>query len=384
MKTLFKNKWFIRLTKAVLLFFVVLTTPNYYTVIYDFETPTPFYGNAFYNPYKTIGDTWLTCNFHAHSELFGGLTNGENSILEMHEKYQALGYDIPCISNYNSVTPQFANKKYPLLAYEHGLNRGWIHQLVLNDKKAKPFDYPVFQLTSHKQFMLNRLKNDTNLIVLAHPSFQKGYAAEEMSYLTNYDLIEGVSVRANSINLWDKLLSAGRAKWIVANDDSHDTLTAHTGVTWTSVNVLDNSKNGVLESLKAGRHIAQRGWMAQFTANIESLTVTDQVYRLKITHPIDSIILISDGGKQVAYTTNTDSISYSITDENTYVRAELFNSTKWNNYSKLYLNPVIRTTNAEFFERKLRHETNWLLTLLFWFTLAAFHSLVGVVILKWK
>ena len=306
-----------------------------------------------------------------------------NSVQEMHDKYRKLEYDLPFITNYSSINKDYFDKKYPLNAYEHGINKKWTHQIVLNTAEPKPFDYPFFQLTSHKQFILDRLKTEDNLIILAHPSFVDSYEAEEMTYLGSYDLMEGITVRATSIKHWDAVLAAGRAIWVVASDDSHDTATAHVGVTWTDVNVTDQSKAGVLESLRKGRHVAQRSWYGQHTTFVKSVSVTDHVDKLKITEPVDSIVLISDNGKRVAFETDANKITYKVKAENSYIRAELFHSTEWIDYSRLYLNPVIRTTDSTVFSRPLEHHINWLQTILYIIAVLLFHAALAAIVLKW-
>jgi len=113
----------------ILLFvFFVVCIPYYKTTIYNFTTSKPFVGSAFYNPYKNIDSLWVKANFHAHSKLKYGLTNGQNTIDEMYAIYDSLNYDAACLSNYNYITPDNFDRGFYLPVYEHGINFGTVHQ----------------------------------------------------------------------------------------------------------------------------------------------------------------------------------------------------------------------------------------------------------------
>ncbi len=146
-----------KIIKILIIVIIITTLPYYYTLIYDFPVSKPFSGNSFYNPYSDLDSSWLKCNFHAHSIGMGGLTNGKNTIEEMQDRYKSFGYDIAALSNYNNISPAHSDMQIP--AFEHGLNLGTIHQLVINTPRSFVFDYPFFQMKSHKQFIINKLKD---------------------------------------------------------------------------------------------------------------------------------------------------------------------------------------------------------------------------------
>jgi hypothetical protein len=330
----------------VLGLFLLATLPYYQTRIYNFSEPQPFTGDAFYNPYQTLGPHWVKANFHAHSILHFGLANGDNTPEEMYAVYDSMNYDLPCISNYNSILPDTYNRKLYLSAYEHGFNGGAIHQLVLNNKEALKFDFPFWQSLHHKQTVLEQQKSKDNIIVLAHPNYKTGYSANDLAYLTHYDLFEGISARASSIDLWDAALSHGHAVWVSGNDDAHNTRFGVCGVCWNLINTDSLTTEALVDNLNKGRTYATRGWIGQEMNQLVSLSVDSNVYSLVLQQASDSIILKSDGGKTVAVATQSDRISYTIPAEDSYVRAEIFDTESWNTYTKTYLNPVIRTPDG--------------------------------------
>jgi hypothetical protein len=98
---------------------------------------------------------------------------------------------------------------------------------------------------------------------------------------------------------------------------------------------------------------------------MQSVTVDSGVYKLELNGKADSIILKSDFGKTVAAVANAERISYQIQPENSYVRAEIFDTEVWNTYTKMYLNPVIRTETGAMVKHNNNIEPNMLKTWLF-------------------
>lgn len=337
-----------RYLKIVFVLIILASIPYYKTIVFDFEKGKPFSGSMFYNPYENITQNWIKANFHAHTKLYFGIANGENSPEEMYNRYDSLGYDLACISNYNSILPDNYNQKPYIPTYEHGRNFGTIHQLVINTERVNNYDFFLFQNRHHKQSVINSQTETGELITIAHANFKKGYSKEDIELLNNYELFEGVSVMASSIDLWDVALSNGHAVWVTGGDDAHSNRKEKTGVCWTMINATDTSKEDITEALKRGAAYAQRGWKGQEMHRISKLTVKDGVYELKLKNKADSIILKSDFGKTVAFATNSKTISYKIAENNSYIRAEIFETEPWNTYTKSYLNPVIRTENGDF------------------------------------
>ncbi len=348
--------------KIVLVVIILASIPYYKTVVYNFQIGTPFTGNKFYNPYEKNGGEWIKANFHAHTKMHFGFANGENEPEEMFYRYDSLNYGVSGISNYNSILPNCYNQELYIPIYEHGLNFGTIHQLVINASYVNRYDYLFYQNKNHKQAVINKQKDAGQLVVLAHPSFKNGYSKKEMQLLNNYDLFEGLSVRASSIELWDEALSYGHAVWITGSDDAHDKSEGHTGVCWTMVNVASKTKKNVMQALESGAFYAQRGWQAQEMNRIKKVSVNNDIYTLELNSKADSIILKSDFGQTVAVATNANDISYNIKPENTYVRAEIFETEPWNTYTKIYLNPVIRTKDSTFEKHNNENSPNLLKT----------------------
>ncbi|HAF29220.1 MAG TPA: hypothetical protein DCG75_09255 [Bacteroidales bacterium] len=370
------------LFKIILGLFILLTIPNYYSVIYKFNKGHKFEGEQFYNPYANINGTWIKANLHAHARAYAGASKGENTAKEMLHKYDSLKYYLACISNYNFVQDSIPGHNY-LPVYEHGFNWLWVHQNVINETQARPFDFPFLQLRSNKQFMINRLKSKDNLISLNHPNHKRAYKNSDLKYLNNYDLIEGISEFAKSIKQWDSVLSHGHAVWIVGNDDSHDLSDYHVGICWNMIHVDTINNESILQSLQKGASYATKGWLGQEMNRVKAVKVEDGFFKLKLRNKADSITLISDNGVIVAMASKVDTLSYKIKTENTYLRTEIFETEPWNGYTKMYLNPVIRTNSEKLIQHNNTNEISYFLSGLYWSVLFLLHAVIILLIFKW-
>ncbi len=370
-----KNKFIKYGVNILIILLIIATLPYYLTRIYDFSEPKPFSGDRFYNPYSDIKGEWIKANFHAHSKAFGGITKGKNTKNEVIERYQSLGYKLICISNYSQANADDEGKQF-FSAYEHGININWTHQLVINPEKSSFFDFPIFQSKSHKQFIINKLKNDNTFVALAHPSFKNSYSRSELKYLVNYDFIEGLSQVATSIADWDMALSNGHAVWIMGNDDAHGIGDGNNGICWTMINTDSLCENQLLKSLQRGACYATRGWLGQEMNRLVSVNVSNNTYDLLLEKESDSIILKSDNGKTIATETNKNKISYTIQPSNTYIRAEIYDTEPWNGYTKIYLNPVLRTQSKDLVRHNNTAEINVFETIIFVMLLFVFHAVM--------
>jgi len=323
--------------------------------VYTFEEPKPFAGSSFYNPYQNIDvDGWRKCIFHLHSKSWGGATNGDNTVEEVLETYQKLKYDVVAFSNYMSIERTNSNDPLYIPAYEHGYGFNKTHQLALGADKVVWRDYLFPQNLNQKQHIINLLKKHSRYVVINHPSRKNSYPPENFKYLSDYDFIEIQNGSRSSVAeaQWDAALSNGHTAWLIANDDAHSTLPSRLQRDITFVNISElNTGDEVLERLSQGVAFGIR-----FPRN-KQVTMEEKIREIElISFPIaiqvcgDSLLqiiwqrnmeqidFIGDSGKRLKTVTNSDSASYLIRSEDTYVRVKL-NSPEGLVY---YLNPIIR------------------------------------------
>ena len=237
-----------------ILFFFFL--PFVVSPTYNFEEAKPFSGDKIWNPYYNMHPpTWKRCNFQLQSKAWGGITDGSNNTFEkVWDRYTDLNYDVIGISDYQKINTQAKDSNGYVPIYEHGYNIKKTHQVSIGAKEVCWLDFPVYQTTSHKQFLINLQRNKTDILAIVHPAFDlEGYSHEDLQKLSNYDLLEALNVQKYSISHWDAALSAGRIAYILANDDLHDIDDPYIyGRLITMINAKSAHQDDIIPALKNG------------------------------------------------------------------------------------------------------------------------------------
>ncbi|MCS7297659.1 MAG: hypothetical protein RMK19_01005 [Bacteroidia bacterium] len=299
-----------------------------FSPVYRFEPIRPFTGKSWYNPFQ--GDTleWSRANFHIHTQNWGGLTAGRRSPQEVISVYDSLGYTWIGLSEYQRINPSS-----PILLYEHGWGIGKVHQLCFWAEKVVWWDYPFFQTLSAKQHIIALLRPTTRFLVLAHPRFLHGYTGQELSLLGGYDAVEVLNRYGDSVAEWDSALSSGHYASIIASDNAHDAYNPHQVMSrWTEVGVPSSASIKLLErALLGGRTVAYKnrtpfplsGPYPRFRLiKIEG----DTLLRVQLSHRVDTLRIIGQGGTVRAVAYDSDEITYSIRVYDTYLRIEAYTS----------------------------------------------------------
>jgi hypothetical protein len=213
---------------VLLLIFLVRQMPLYKPAPED-----PFSGPYWYNPYEQVhpGGRWLRANFHAHSNTWGFFTNGRNNTVEdILDKYDSLGYDIVGVSDYQKITETqglagsgtTSGSRLFIPVYEHGFNLLKTHQGSIGARKVFWNDFILPHTRSQKQHILNRLGERSALVALNHPAWMGGYGHRDVRRLSGYHLFEVLNDFWISEGLWDEALSSGKSAMLIAGDDAHN------------------------------------------------------------------------------------------------------------------------------------------------------------------
>lgn len=322
-------------TLALLLFLF----QQMFSKIYNFKEQKQFTGKNIYNPYQNLDDNWYKANFHAHSIAHLGLTNGNQTPKELINKYNSLGYDIAEISNYHQITDEAKSiQKLFIPCYEHGYNIMKSHRLCVGSKEVSYQDFILHIFLSNKQQLIDNLKQENDLVAIAHPKFRNGHTEDDMKLLSGYDCIEVLNHYRNSSAHWDSALSAGIPAYIIADDDCHNSdEEGETGVNWTMINADTLSMQAVLNSLKIGKAYGVEGRNAKNKMFLQSVSVINDTIKTRFTEKADSIILIGQYGKIKKMVSETDSIEYLMDNKDTYIRTVAYLDS-----TVIYLNPLIR------------------------------------------
>ncbi|MEM9024244.1 MAG: PHP-associated domain-containing protein [Bacteroidota bacterium] len=325
------------------------------TAVYDFPAPEPFSGPNIHNPYAGL-DTghWKLGNFHAHANVWHGLTQGTGSCAEVYHTYvDSLGYDAVGISNYQSVDTSHKMDK-GVTVYEHGYGLMKHHQVVMGATEVSWLDYPCFQSVHHKQHVLNRLQQsgDNPLVAIAHPKRGNAYSLRDMAQLSGYDCLEAVNHLSTSFKHWDAALSAGHPVYLLASDDAHDHHDpGKIGRCATMLNLPVFSEEQVISALREGRSYGVKIYQArpenfgERRARLSTMArplrvkVVDETLSVLFDQPFDTLKLVGQHGEHKKVVTHAWGTSYRFTEEDTYIRAVAF----FNNPPQtLYFNPVFR------------------------------------------
>ena len=307
--------------------------------VYSFPEPRVFSGNHFLNPYGEQPGNWQRANFHAHGRAWYGITNGRQSDHEVVTRYRQLGYTVPGVSDYQRIAAQHGVPTIPL--YEHGYNIGKHHQLAIGAHAVEWFDFPLWQSTSHQQFVIDRVRRKTDLVALAHPGVRGSYTNDELQQLTGYDLIEIVNGPFMADDAWDAALSAGHAVWAVADDDTHD-LTDHRrmAVGWNMIDAPSGSTTDIVAALKAGRSyaVARTGALdAAHVTMLSSVRVVDGRMIVTCAGAPAAFTFIGQNGAVRRTVKDATSAAYTFAQKDTYIRTVIESP-----QTVIYLNPVIR------------------------------------------
>ena len=309
------------------------------TTIYNFPEPIAFEGKEIFNPYQNLPDSSYRANFHAHSVAWKSVTNGHNTEQDVFDGYTERGYDIAAISNYHKVST-YAKTRTDLYvpAYEHGYNIFKSHYLSINSPKVSYFDYPLYQLTSHKQKIIENIRANGAMISMAHPKFGGGRSFEDMRHLVGYEFTEVLNHYRISDEFWDQALSAGRLTWIMGDDDTHDIVKEPTFRIWNIIYSNYRHPDSIMNAMKMGMNygIASLNQLCDNDLVSCQLDNEDNIH-IKFTNVADSILITGQEGivKKIVY--NVDSIDYNFKESDTYVRTVAYNAN-----SNLYMNPILR------------------------------------------
>jgi hypothetical protein len=319
----------------------LLLLPYVLVPVYMFHARTPFAGAALFNPYAGLQPHWQRANFHAHARAWAGITSGQQSPDEIRTAYRAKGYDVVGLSNYHQIT-RASNDSAFLPVYEHGFSIRKTHQLIIGATHITALDFPLWQTTQAKQYLLARLHDTASLTAVAHPYLRNGYGQSQLAELSGFDLLEVRSHWNDASAWWDSTLTAGNPVWAIGSDDSHDIRKPKEfGVVWTMVNAATNAPADILRALRHGRMYVVAGTGNGAPPRLESMTVRGDTITAQFNQPMERVRVITDGGLVRMQREGSIDITYIVTPADRYARivATAAGGT-------LYLNPVIRAAGT--------------------------------------
>ncbi|MBK9248042.1 MAG: hypothetical protein IPM69_08025 [Ignavibacteria bacterium] len=320
---------------------LVALIPYCFSGMYDFPPPQPFSGEYLYNPYNSI-PRLIKANFHAHATAYKGVTDGHTTESEMYDVYKSMNYDVVGISNYQTIDSTFKADSGYIPLYEHGYNLWKRHHIALGANEISWWDYILFQSIHQKQDILHRLLPTTDALAIAHPKFRDSFDPDDFTQLTDYTCIEVLNHYRTSDEAWDSALSAGRAAWILADDDSHNSKSdGETGVCWTMIASASPDHDSIISSIKAGRMYGVSGIRGKNLNLLNHVKTQGLSCYFTFEMPADSIHIIGQHGKLLQRLFGSNKAVYTFSEHDTYIRAKVYTREH-----TMWLNPIFRVSNS--------------------------------------
>lgn len=321
------------------------------TSIYNFKGSTHFSGDSLYNPYAKCDFTQTQiANFHAHTQSWFGLTNGDVSSDSLYATYKQAGYDIIGISDYMSINQRLKKESGYIPIYEHGVNVKKTHQLVIGAERVSWMDQIPFQSRHQKQSVINDVHGGGSWVVLAHPGWGNGYGDEELKSLSGFDGMEVFNHGGRHDRKWDVVLSSGNPVFGIGTDDFHALKPQDVARSLTIVYAPTTEKNMVLQALKKGQHVSVNlPYAKHFTIGdkadlirqlpeINHFNVHHDSIKLDFNQEAKSIVFIRQHGDTAQLISNAASASYHMNLHDEYIRV----SVVFENGTEYLFNPVYR------------------------------------------
>lgn len=379
-------KWLLRFFGIILLIELVI---YFLAPIYDFKEPEPFSGNQWYNPYHDI-DTgnWHRANFHFHTKRWAGITAGEGTEEESYRQFKRLGYTVSALSHYQHITEFQKDSPFYIPVYEHGFGVRKKHQILIGATEVLWLDYSLVQNVNHKQHIINLLRDDNEIVAIAHPDWEDGYSTGDMKYLSNYDLIEVLDNNWRSFPQWDAALSAGKPVYMLGDDDGHDIYDPYVvGRRCTFINSPARTGDDLIRNLKTGNAFGadiymrenepfeEKEILAGMIPKLTGISIHGDTLRVTADTVAMKFTFIGQGGKARKVQYLTDAGWYILQPEDTYIRTEIVYFSQYSHPGTIfYLNPVFRYNGDPPVNRltaTVNYERTWIFRVMMFGSLAA-------------
>ena len=323
--------------------------------VYRFRAPQPFTGPDIFNPYHSLDTTlgWKRANFHTHTRVSGPWPVNEcpydaaytDSVL------RSLGYDIVTFSNHNEITAHPYDSSLQVNVYEQGYSPFKFHKLVFGSPSVKHWDPLLPLMASQKQFELDRLGADADILQINHPYRTVGLPRSQLEKLSGYQIMELDTHVSTQNEYWDWALSAGHYSFGLANDDLHHP-ERHwlTGVRCNFLNTLSGRYEDLKKCLLGGCYYAMRipdygegDWEVKRQKNrelpfVKEIGVEDGRIYLCLSQKADSIRVNGQGHATLALVRDSCRLEYTLRPEDSYARLTAF----FPDGAVLYTNPFAR------------------------------------------
>ena len=270
------------------------------------------------NPYGNLeGGRWLVGNLHTHTTASDGQRDHQAVI----DDYAGRGYGFLMISDHDIYTALDDYQQYDF----QGMIALAGNEITANGSHMLHVG-AVDRVEPHAD--RQRVIDEVNaigggLILFNHPNWHANFnhcPQELFECCEGYaglEIYNGVISRLKgspyATNRWDMLLTQGRRVWGFANDDSH-AATGDVGLGWNVAYVTEETADGVVEALRAGRFYASTG------VEINEIWVEGNTIGIA-TENAERILALRDGAERFAVADGRD-IQVEVPEGTGYLRFE--------------------------------------------------------------
>lgn len=320
---------------AVVLVAIALIALSSVSPIYNFREAKPFAGPDIYNPYRNIDSAhcWKRANFHTHTRVEGIMNECKFWPEEVLKAYDSLGYDIVTFSNHNEITKDPRGEELQVDLYEHGYNLLKYHKLAFGAREELRFDHILPLLASQKQFQIELLSRDADILQINHPLRTPTLSKRQLEQLSGYKLIELDSGKSTENDYWDSALSAGRYCFGLANDDLHyPDRSDRIAIRCNLLSTPSARYEDILKTLNEGGFYSMRlpdygngDWSekrekSRAIPQIEEISLTKSKIFIRFSEPATMVKVVGQGHTTLASSLDCDTIAYEMRASDPYAR----------------------------------------------------------------
>lgn len=294
---------------------------------------------------------WKRANFHTHTKVEGILNECDYWPAQVDSFYRTFGYDIVTFSNHNELTEHPYDPALQVNVYEHGYNLFKFHKLVFGSDRVLRFDHLLPFMPSQWQWQLDLLGKDSDFIQLNHPLRTTGTSKRLLRKLGGYRIIELDSGKSTENEYWDWALSAGHYSFGLANDDLHyPDRSGRMAVRCSFLYTPSAGYEDIRETLLSGCYYSMRvpdygegDWQTKYEMNgnlpsIEDIGLDGSTIYMSLSEPADSIKVTGQDHRTLLLATDTEALSYTMTEGDHYARLTAY----FPDGEVIYTNPFAR------------------------------------------
>ena len=262
---------------------------------------------------------WAKGNLHTHTTRSDGDTAPEH----VASWYEAHGYDFLCLSDHDHLTileaPASVRARWPLLVRGQEVTSRSVNVHVNGYGLGKEVQAAEgLGVLETLQTNISRIREAGGIASVNHPNYKWALSEAELLKADGYTFVEvfnghamannhGGGGRSGHIEIWDRLLSAGKQVWGIAADDAHHfqdefaAERANPGRGWVQVRTARLTESAILTAMQKGDFYASTGVrLSELRVSPEEIVLEidpepDALYTTVFTCQAGAVVHSADG-----------------------------------------------------------------------------------------